>query len=219
MAAPALTIRAKSETPTEPTNTTDNTKRATRSLESVKPEPPSDDALVEAIRGGDEAAFEALYNRYFKRVYHFIRNRLSNIADTEETTQEVFINVFSSIDSFRGEAPLAAWIFGITRRTIAARFKRKRHPTVPLADEGDAMSAQIPASEAPSPLENCEYQEYVDQLTHTLEQKLSPEQRMLFELHHLQERSIEDIALEVGKSHDAVKSNLYRARRVLLAGR
>ena len=94
----------------------------------------TDAHLLERLRAGEEPAFRQLYERYFQRVYNFLDRRLRNRADTEETTQEVFINLFASLDSYRGDAPFAAWVFGVTRRTLASRFKRKRHPTVPLLD-------------------------------------------------------------------------------------
>jgi RNA polymerase sigma-70 factor (ECF subfamily) len=180
---------------------------------------PTDGELVDRLRKSDERAFEILYQRYFKRIYHFVEKRLGVRADAEETTQEVFICVFSSIDSYRGEAPVAAWIFGITRRVIAARFKRKRHTTVPLSDDDSESPAEFGhhKSSEPSPLEAYECQERVWRMTATLEQKLSREQRMLFRLHHVDERPISEIALAMDKSEDAVKSNLYRTRKLLLA--
>jgi RNA polymerase sigma-70 factor (ECF subfamily) len=172
--------------------------------------------------GQDEAAeraFSQLYDRYFKRVYHFVDKRLNNRADVEETTQEVFINIFSSIDSYRGEAPFPAWVFGITRRVIAGRFKRKRHTMIPLGDdEPEQISGVLPSmSAAPSPLESYECSEWLARLSSTLEERLSPEQRLLFQLHHLEERPISEIAQTLQKSEDSVKSNLYRTRKLLLA--
>lgn len=184
---------------------------------------PTDGELVDRLRKGDEQAFELLYQRYFKRIYHFVEKRLRIRADAEETTQEVFINVFSSIDSYRGEAPVAAWIFGITRRVIAARFKRKRHTMLPLADdetETGSLAAQLASANAgrnPSPLEAYECQERVLRMTSTLERKLTPEQRLLFRLHHLDEQPISEIARALDKTEDAIKSNLYRTRKLLLA--
>ncbi len=176
----------------------------------------SDEELIDALRKGNRAAFDALYDRYFVRVFRFTEKRLRNRADAEETTQEVFINVLGAIDSFRGEAPFAAWVFGITRRTIASRFKRKRHPMVPLVDqEPEPTRAGGPATD-PSPIEVVEYQERLAQLEDTLLNKLSPEQRMLFELHHIEDRPISEIADRLDKTEDAVKSHLYRARRLLL---
>lgn len=175
--------------------------------------------LVDRLRGGDRAAFDELYARYFKRVYAFLDKRLRNRADTEETTQEVFINIFSSIDGYRGDAPFAAWIFGLTRRTLAARFRRKRHPTVPLFEEDEDVSfASLTAAGTPEadPHENYEFNERAAQLDHVLENELSPEQRRLFEMHHLQSMPIAEIARTLSKSEDAVKSNLYRTRKLLL---
>ena len=178
-----------------------------------------DEVLVDRLRAGDREAFDDIYQRYFKRVYAFLDKRLGNRADTEETTQEVFINIFSSIDSFRGDAPFAAWIFGLTRRTLAARFRRKRHPTVPLFEEDeDSSYPSLTAggqAEA-SPLENYEFSECTDRLDHVLAHELSPVQRRLFEMHHLQSVPIAEIAKTLGKSEDSVKSGLYRTRKLLL---
>lgn len=183
---------------------------------------PDDEILVERIRQGDREAFDDLYERYFKRIYAFLDRRLSNRADTEETTQEVFINVFSSIDSFRGDAPFAAWIFGLTRRTLASRFKRKRHPTVPLSDEdeervGSSLSTSTSQTEMPDPLANYEMTERAAHLAHAIENQLSPDQRRVFEMHHLQSIPVLEIARTLSRSEDSIKSSLYRSRKLLLA--
>ncbi len=179
---------------------------------------------MDRIRGGDRSAFDDLYLRYFKRIYSFLDKRLSIRADVEETTQEVFINVFASLDSYRGEAPFAAWIFGLTRRTLASRFKRRRHPTVPLADEdadqlfqaASSSSSSTAGATPPDPLENYEMTERASRLRHALENEISSEQRRVFEMHHLESMPIAEIARRLSKSVDSVKSNLYRTRKLLL---
>ena len=179
----------------------------------------SDELLVDRVRAGDRAAFDEIYQRYFKRVYAFLDKRLRNKADTEEATQEVFINIFSSLDSFRGEAPFAAWMFGLTRRTLAARFRRKRHPTVPLFEEDeDASYSSLTAGGQPeaTPLENYEFSERAAQLSHVLGNEISPDQRQFFEMHHLESKSIAEIAKALSRSEDSVKSGLYRTRKLLL---
>jgi RNA polymerase sigma-70 factor (ECF subfamily) len=178
-----------------------------------------DEVLVDQVRLGNRGAFDLLYQRYFKRIYHFVDRRLDNRADTEETVQEVFCNVFTSIDGYRGEAPFGAWVFGLARRTIAARFKKKRAVTVPLDEEeiNGSPSATMGVSSEPSPLESYEYRERVNNMETMVRERLSPEQRTLFQLHHIEERSISDIAHNLDKSEDAVKSNLYRTRKILLA--
>lgn len=175
-----------------------------------------DEILVERVRAGDESAFGDLYERYFARVFHFVARRLRNRADTEETVQEVFVNVFASIDSFRGEAPFGAWVFGLTRRTVAGRFKKRTPTLVPLGDEEIDTGLHVVTREA-DPHEAYEYSERLSRLEAAVESELSEEQRQLFELHHLEHRSIQEIAGLLCKSEDAVKSHLYRARKVLLA--
>ena len=175
----------------------------------------SDEELVERLRQGDEEAFNLLYERYFTRIFRFVDRRLSNRADTEETVQEVFINVLGSIDGFRGEAPFAAWMFGLTRRTVAGRFKKRRHVTVPLeGDDGTHIQAQ---TNEPTPIENCEYRELLEDLENNAAIKLTEEQRTLFRLHHIEDRSIAEIAEQLDKTENAVKSNLYRTRKILLS--
>jgi RNA polymerase sigma-70 factor (ECF subfamily) len=183
-------------------------------------EPVCDEDLVEAILGGDERAFEALYERYFSRIYRFVDKRMYNRADSEEVTQEVFASLFLSLSSFRREAPFAAWAFGVTRRTIAARFKKKRHETVTLSEEDAEQAARLSVAalhREPDPHQVYEYHERIGRMQDAASNDLTREQRLLFRLHHIQNRSIQEIARQVAKSEDAVKSHLYRARKVLLA--
>jgi RNA polymerase sigma-70 factor (ECF subfamily) len=178
--------------------------------------PVADEVLVERIRSGDQAAFGEIYERYFARIYHFVARRLRNRADTEETVQEVFVNVFASIDSFRGEAPFGAWVFGLTRRTVAGRFKKRVPNLVPLGDD-EVEGGFHGVAREPNPHEAYEYSERLARIEDAVSSELSEEQRQLFQLHHLEHRSIQEIASLLSKSEDAVKSHLYRARKVLLA--
>ncbi len=180
---------------------------------------PSDEDLVLQVLESDHDAFSILYERYYKRIYHFVNRRLNNTADVEETVQDIFINVFSSIDSYRREAPFGAWIFGVTRRTIASRFKKKRHPTVSLDEEesGGGPADQHQALGTPSAIETIEVKQRVRTINRLVKNRLTREQQELFELHHLQDRPIQEIAMTLNKSENAIKSNLYRTRRILLA--
>ena len=184
-------------------------------------QPVSDDKLIERILAGDREAFDRLYEHYFGRVYSFVRKRLDNRADVEETVQEVFVSVFSCLDSYRREAPLGAWILGIARRTVAGRFKKKCHPTVPLTgdEEPETVDLLMPMLQRmATPFDDYECSERILQLEAAAARRLTRDQRRMFELHHLHHHSIADIAAQLDKSEDAVKSNLYRARKALLAG-
>ena len=187
--------------------------------EAIDVTPITDEALIERSGRGDQEAFEILYERYFPRVYRFVSRRLNNRSDVEETVQEVFINVYSSMASFRGEAPFVSWVLGLTRRTIAARFKKKRPATVPLETEDpERIDPLIPtAHREPTPLEHYECRERIERLQNAATHQLNANQWKLFQLYHLEHRSIHEIAVATSRSEDAVKSNLYRARKLLLA--
>lgn len=177
----------------------------------------TDEDLLERMKGGDGSAFDSLYDRYYGRVFNFLGRRLGNRADVEETTQEVFCNLISSLGSFEGRAPFGAWVFGVTRRTLANRFKKRRVDAVPLPDED---LETLPSSQATwaggDPLEAYECSERLERMTRAAEE-LSDAQRTLFELHHLEFQSIEEIARRTRRSEDSIKSHLYRTRRLLLA--
>lgn len=179
---------------------------------------PSDEQLVESVRGGDRQAFEMLYRRFFPRIYRFVQKRMGNRSDVEETVQEIFIAVFSSLGAYRGEAPFGAWVYGLARRTIANRFKRRRAETVPWneIDGADAASAVRSESSALDPHAAYERSERIAQIE-SAARRLSPSQWEYFRLHHLEDVSIEEIARDAQCSRDAVKSHLYRARKLLMA--
>jgi RNA polymerase sigma-70 factor (ECF subfamily) len=176
----------------------------------------ADEQLVARIGRGDREAFETLYRRFLPRVYRFVSRRVGNRSDVEETVQEIFIGVFASLGAFRGEAPFGAWVYGLARRTIANRFKRKRADTLPL-DEADWAADPIESdSHALDPHAAYERAERLAEIERAA-RKLSPAQWEYFRLHHLEDVPIDEIAREANCSRDAVKSHLYRARKLLLA--
>jgi RNA polymerase sigma factor (sigma-70 family) len=111
-------------------------------------------------------------------------------------------------------------VLGVARRTVAGRFKRKQHATVPLDEtsESETIELLVPTIQRePTPLEHYECGERLARLESAALSELSAEQWRLFELHHLEHLPIHEIATRLSKSQDAVKSNLYRARRLLLS--
>jgi DNA-directed RNA polymerase specialized sigma24 family protein len=96
--------------------------------------------------------------------------------------QEVFFHLYSSIPSFRGDAPFAAWVFGVTRRTLASRFKRRRLDAVPLGeDEPDGLDPLASSFQRePDPHQIYECNERLSRLEAAVEHDLSAEQWQLF---------------------------------------
>ena len=176
---------------------------------------PCDRELVEGIRRGREESFTQLYDCYFPRVYAFTSRRLRNRADAEEVTQEVFTAVFRSLPSFRGESQLLTWIFGIARNTINNQIRRERSADERLAEiePGDVHAGASTASWTPE--EHLELQRCVVLLEEQLG-LVAPWQVDAFRLRHEQDLPIGEIARRTQRSGDAVRSSLYRVKRLLV---
>lgn len=78
----------------------------------------SDDdvALVTAVRGGSELAFNRLVDRHQQAVRTFLRKLLGNEADADDMAQETFLAAWTHAGAFRGEASVRAWLCGIAWR-------------------------------------------------------------------------------------------------------
>lgn len=101
-----------------------------------------DAGLVAAARL-DPEAFLALYERYFDRVFGYVRVRIADRASAEDVTSHVFTTALARLGSFRGHGLFAAWLFGIARNAVRDEQRRRRgRPLSEVALEG------LPAAEA-----------------------------------------------------------------------
>ena len=102
--------------------------------------------LVEALRAGDEQAFETLVRRYNAALLSLARNYVPTSADAEEVVQETWLAVLDGIDRFRGESTVKTWLFRILVNRATTRGVRE-HRSVPFSaleapgdDEGPTVS-------------------------------------------------------------------------------
>jgi RNA polymerase sigma-70 factor (ECF subfamily) len=175
----------------------------------------SDQDLIEGIRRSSEADFNALYDRYFQRVYSFAFARLRNRADTEEVVQETFMAVLRSIDAYRGQSTLLCWIYGIAKNNVNNHLRRaKSHEMrVERAEPGMMLgTASLDTSTPEEELSLRRYQESVQKLL----SNVADWQTEVFWLRHVENLPIWEIALRVRRSNDAVRSSLYRVKRMLV---
>jgi RNA polymerase sigma-70 factor (ECF subfamily) len=173
-----------------------------------------DRELVAGILEGSRAHFDELYSGYFQRIYRFALKRLSDPAEAEDVTQEVFETIFKVLPSYRGDSSLLVWIFGITRNKVNRRFRGAR-PRIESMD--DAHAESLAAEQAPTDLA-VDARRMLDRCDSVITDQLTPLQRRIFHLKHLRRQPIRDIAVALGKSEDAIKANLYRMRRALVEG-
>lgn len=100
-----------------------------------------DDALVDRLRAGDEAAFRQLVDRYHVSMVRLAATFVPNRAVAEEVVQETWVGVLRGLDRFEGRSTLRTWLFRILvnqARTVGVRERR----TVPVAASEPAVDPQ-----------------------------------------------------------------------------
>lgn len=172
--------------------------------------------LIESIRAGDEAAFTVLYERYFQRIHNFGYARLRNRADAEEVVQETFTAVFRSIDSYRGQSTLLSWIYGIAKNTINNQLRRSQAHARRIERAETELVRSAQTFDAYTPEERLGYQRCTDAISESLE-SVSDWQAEVFALRHFENLPIQEIAERMSRSNDAIRSSLYRVKRLVVA--
>lgn len=162
-------------------------------------------ALIEAAQG-DPSRFGDLYELHFERVYAFIARRVQDRSEAQDLTADVFHQALANLGRFEWRGiPFAAWLFRIAANAIANHAQRAaRARAVPeLADP--------PADLQPPALEDVEHRARLFRLV----DQLPDDQRRVVMLRFAEEKSIREIALELGRSEGAVKQLQFRALQSL----
>jgi RNA polymerase sigma-70 factor (ECF subfamily) len=149
---------------------------------------------------GADLTFEQLYEMYRGRVFSTAYRMLSNRADAEDCTQDVFVKVFKKLASFRGDSAVSTWIYRITvNACLDFRRRRRLRQTVSL-DEGMEVGS--------TPLS-------VARLIESALPRMAEGYRQVFVLHDIQGLKHEEIGKILGITEGASKSQLHRARAFL----
>jgi RNA polymerase sigma-70 factor (ECF subfamily) len=93
--------------------------------------------LTDRARQGDKEAYGDLYELYLDEIYRYVFYRVSNEADAEDLTEQVFLKAWENLPAYRGEVPFKAWLYRIARNTTVDYY-RTRKQSVPL-DENDSL--------------------------------------------------------------------------------
>jgi RNA polymerase sigma factor (sigma-70 family) len=173
--------------------------------------------LIQQLRAGDELAFKALVANYQDMVYNTALGVVQNSEDAEDVTQEVFIQVYRSIDQFKGDARLSTWIYRITTTKaldhIRSRRRKKRFAFITSLFGPNDELIHEPA-DFQHPGVTLDRKEQAALLFKMIEQ-LPDNQRIAFTLHKTEELSYQEIADVMKLSVSAVESLLFRARQNL----
>jgi RNA polymerase sigma-70 factor (ECF subfamily) len=141
---------------------------------------------------------------------------VKNQADADDVTQEVFIELFRSMNRFRGESRLSTWIYRISVNKSLEHLRRKKQKKWfglwNKPDEGDAIEKNLPDFDHPGVL--AENRERAKILAWALD-KLPENQRIAYTLHKIEGLGYQEIAEVIQVSLSAVESLMHRARHNL----
>lgn len=155
--------------------------------------------------------------RHQKRVYNLAYQYLGSPEEADDITQETFIRAYRNRGSFRGDAKVETWLTRIAMNLcLDALRKRKIRRLIPWPSSQAGTEGKEQPEEFPDPDQNVEAQAASHELRHGLSKamdKLSPQQRTVFILKHLQDMSLREIVETTGLSEGSIKSQLFRAVR------
>lgn len=173
--------------------------------------------LIQQLRAGDEQAFKSLVENYQNLVFNTALGVVQNSEDAEDVAQEVFIQVYRSIDQFKGDARLSTWIYRITTTKaldhIRSRKRKKRFAFITsLFGPNDELVHEPVDFQHPGVA--LDRKEQAALLFRMIDQ-LPENQKVAFTLHKTEELSYQEIADVMQLSVSAVESLLFRARQNL----
>ena len=163
--------------------------------------------LTQAASRGNMAAFEEIYNRHHRRVYSICLRMLQNATEAEDLTQDVFIQLYRKIGSFRGDSAFTTWLHRLTVNQVLMHFRKRNVKFEKTTEEGETPVQIIPGTENPRKMP------VVDKIA--LENaiaQLPNGYRNVFVLHDVEGYEHEEVARILGCSVGTSKSQLHKAR-------
>lgn len=168
--------------------------------------------LAAQAQRGDMTAFATLVDRHKDRVYHTLFRVVGHEQDAQDLAQELFIKVYRSLDSYRGDAAFATWLHRMALNLAFdyLRARRRRPLQVPLPPAPQRAPPEAdPATTAVDREHSQELQTAVD--------SLPPHYRQVILLRHGQHLSYREIADRLRIPLRTVETRLYRAHALLKA--
>jgi RNA polymerase sigma-70 factor, ECF subfamily len=162
--------------------------------------------LVEAAIAGDRQAFARLYDLHVSRVYRYAYYWLGSRSDTEDLTQQVFLQAWQSISRFRrGEALFASWLVTIAHNLIISNHRRASgQDTLPLKfDLADRRREFDPEAESIAAYDRVAVRRAL--------LRLKADWQQVVILRYLDDLSYPEIAAALGKTEGNVRVILHRA--------
>lgn len=160
-----------------------------------------DEILISEALAGSEKAYSLLTSKYWKRIYRFLRKRVTNNAVAEELTQDTFVAAFKYLNTFRGDSQLYTWLC-----TIAINKASKRSLNS-LKTDFESITVDTPES-------IYEIKETVREVR-LLSDMLPPKQKKALFLKIEENMCYNDIAVILRCSPNHAKNLVWKAKKTI----
>ncbi|MFC1526701.1 RNA polymerase sigma factor [Candidatus Latescibacterota bacterium] len=170
----------------------------------------ADIGLIAACQQGDARAFRRVFEIYRDRVFALCCHMAGNSDDAEDLTQEIFIQAFRNVGSFRAESAFGTWLYRIAANRCLAE-SRKRRPRFRSVEEM-AQQNVVPLAKGRNPEEQLVHKELLKRVEEAVA-ALPESQRLMFVLGTQMGMKYRDIGQIADCSEDAVKVRIHRARK------
>jgi RNA polymerase sigma-70 factor, ECF subfamily len=167
----------------------------------------SDFELTQAAAGGDMVAFEEIYQRHHRRVYSICLRMLQNAFEAEDLTQDVFIQLYRKVGSFRGDSAFTTWLHRLTVNQVLMHFRKRNVKFEKTTEEGETPDQTVPGTANPLKMpivDKIALENAIDQLPAGY--------KNVFVLHDVEGFEHEEVARILGCSVGTSKSQLHKAR-------
>ena len=171
---------------------------------------------LEQVRQGDEAAARVLMDHLYPLVLKIVRAHRPSRTSEEDLVQTVFMKVFTNLRQFSGKVPVEHWVSRIAVNSCYNALKAEKiRPEVSWAElseqEQMVLESLSQSAEDAHPSHGLAAREILDKLL----VRLSPEDRLLIQWLHLDEKSVAEISRLTGWTMTSVKVKAFRVRRRL----
>ena len=171
---------------------------------------PTVDTDAQLAGTGDMEAFEKIYRRHHKRVYSLCLRMTRNVYQAEDLAQDVFVQVFRKINTFRGDSSFSTWLHRLAVNQVLMQLRKPAEKRERPTEDGD-IPVQILAG-----TENPRKMAILDRVWLEEAVRLLPQgYRTVLILHDVEGYEHEEIGRLLGCAVGTSKSQLHKARRKL----
>jgi len=175
----------------------------------------SDESLMLRYQDGDSRAFEVLVTRHRRPIFNFVLRYVRDPVAAEDVTQDTFLRVVRSADSYVREAKFTTWLFTIARNLCVDAARRGKHRNMasldaPVGDDDKGSKIDFVASGGPAVDRQAIGTELKARMQEAIAQ-LPEEQREIFLLREVGDLQFNEIAEIIGVPENTVKSRMRYA--------